>query len=190
MLERIFLGIALVVFLQTTSQSQPRKLALLIGIDNYPEASGMGPLQVCNGISLMRQTLLSQGFTEEDILELKNGEATVTAVREAFLGHLGQLNAGDIAFVHFTGHGLQIPDNDEDEPDGMDEALVLFDSRLNDNASLLRDDQMWALLEKLCEKAGPSGQVLVLIDACHAGGGQEARFLHRANIVNTPKFSG
>ncbi|MBK6904967.1 MAG: hypothetical protein IPH04_19700 [Saprospirales bacterium] len=89
MLERIFLGIALVVFLQTTSQSQPRKLALLIGIDNYPEASGMGPLQVCNGISSCGKPLLSQGFTEEDILELKNGEATVTAVREAFWAILG-----------------------------------------------------------------------------------------------------
>ncbi|MBK6904968.1 MAG: caspase family protein [Saprospirales bacterium] len=100
------------------------------------------------------------------------------------------MNAGDIAFVHFTGHGLQIPDNDGDEPDGMDEALVLFDSRLNDDASLLRDDQMWALLEKLCEKAGPSGQVLVLIDACHAGGGARGKISssrqHRQYAKNSP----
>lgn len=141
--------------------AQPRKLALLIGIDEYPQK----PLKVCNGIPLLRHTLLAQGFSEKDILTLTNSEATRQNILQAIQTHLGQAQKGDIALLHYTGHGHQIPDDNNDEADRLDEALMLMD------ADLIRDDELSEHLHALRQQIGPSGQVFVMLDACHTGSG-------------------
>lgn len=68
----------------------------------------------------------------------------------------------DVVYVHFSGHGVQVPDTNGDEEDGMDECLVPEDY---ETGKLLSDDWLKAWLMTV----NPSTRVVVIIDACHSG---------------------
>ena len=100
-----------------TGQGGPRKLALLIGIDNYPEKAtpkgqaNSGKLAGCiTDVEMQRQLLVHRfGFAPEDVLCLKNQQATRTGIYQAFVDHLyDQAKAGDVVVVHFSGFGAQV----------------------------------------------------------------------------------
>jgi hypothetical protein len=99
------------------AQPTRRKLALLIGINQYPE-------QVCdcvpirgsalNGcltdVELQRELLMHRfGFQASDILTLTDQQATYQAIQDAFLSHLTeQARPGDVVVFHFSGLGSRI----------------------------------------------------------------------------------
>ena len=71
----------------------------------------------------------------------------------------GELEAGDIFFVTYSGHGGQVPDlNDEDETDGSDETWLAYDRQIVDDELY----ELWA-------KFKPGVRILVLSDSCHSG---------------------
>jgi hypothetical protein len=69
-----------------------------------------------------------------------------------------ELNAGDILFLSFSGHGRQFQDLNGDEEDHYDEAWVLYDR-------MLIDDELYLALARF--KKGT--RILVISDSCHAG---------------------
>lgn len=160
------------------AHAQPRKRALLAGAGNYPPASGWSVLNAASGVQMMRSTLLQQGFQDNDILVLTDAAATRAGISQAFQNHLIQQSApGDIAVFHFYGHGCQVPDDNGDEIDQADEAIAPYDSEkpvAGPIKNFIRDDELSEWTARLREKAGPSGQVLVLLDACHTGTGVRA----------------
>jgi len=74
------------------------------------------------------------------------------------------LRSGDTVFVHVSGHGTRLPDDNGDEPDGFDEALRLPDG------SVLRDDHWGSALSRLARALGPDGLLVVSHDTCYGGG--------------------
>lgn len=69
------------------------------------------------------------------------------------------LNAGDIFFISYAGHGGEVPDfNGDEEDDGVDETWCLFDGQL-------LDDELYAFWSKF----KPGVRVLVISDSCHSG---------------------
>ena len=66
---------------------------------------------------------------------------------------------GDHINVYWSGHGMQIPDDDGDEDDGLDEALCAFDKPI-------RDDQLY----KILLLAKPGVTIFWVTDTCFAGG--------------------
>jgi hypothetical protein len=68
------------------------------------------------------------------------------------------LQSGDIFFLTYSGHGGQVPDVNDDEPDHNDETWCLFDGQLI-------DDELYALWPKF----KPGVRILVLSDSCHSG---------------------
>jgi hypothetical protein len=101
-----------------------RKLALLIGVNQYPatvcdsdsdcfagRGSGNSPLQGClTDVSLQQELLIHRyGFSAADIVTLTDGAATREAIETAFLSHLvDQARSGDVVVVHFSGFGSQV----------------------------------------------------------------------------------
>jgi hypothetical protein len=68
------------------------------------------------------------------------------------------LKSGDIFLLTYSGHGGQLPDMNNDEPDGQDETWCLYDGEMV-------DDELYALWGKFA----PGVRILVLSDSCHSG---------------------
>jgi hypothetical protein len=62
--------------------------------------------------------------------------------------------------VFYTGHGINVPDLNGDESDGLDEAMVF------DGGKIVIDDR---LLEILIKNANGRTRILLLSDCCHSG---------------------
>ncbi|MDJ0636015.1 MAG: caspase family protein [Xenococcaceae cyanobacterium MO_188.B29] len=95
-------------YLQTLAQTNNRKLALLIGINQY---SANNYLNGClTDVELQRELLIHRfGFQPEDILTLSDRQATREKIETAFIEHLvKQAKAGDVVVFHFSGYGSKV----------------------------------------------------------------------------------
>jgi hypothetical protein len=170
---RLFsLLIALAFFSDATAQ---QKRALVVAIGNYPSATRWKRLNSLKDLQYVKQALLLNGFKRKDIDTLVNQYATKKAMVNALNGLCKKAQAGDIIYFHFSGHGQQIQDNNEEEVDGYDEALIPYDAkgywddRDYHGENHFRDDLLEEMLNKIRAKVGAKGSVLVVIDACHSG---------------------
>lgn len=93
---------------QTLAQTTSRKLALLVGIDRYPHQDDLAGC--ITDVELQRELLIHRfGFNPQDILVLKDRQATRENIENAFIEHLGkQAKADDVVVFHFSGYGGQI----------------------------------------------------------------------------------
>src|SRR5690606_15671705 len=73
---------------------------------------------------------------------------------------------GDRVYFYFSGHGLQVKDQNGDEEDGLDEALSTYDIAAADSdwTNVILDDEIDEMLARLKDRA-----VSIVIDACHSG---------------------
>ena len=84
----------------------PRKLALLVGIDQY--GANIPPLHGClTDVELQKDLLRYRfGFQDADIVTLTGQKASREAIEAAFLEHLiAQARLGDVVIFHFSGYG-------------------------------------------------------------------------------------
>lgn len=94
-------------YLQALAQPTARKLALLVGVDKYPDS----PLGGCvTDVELQRELLIYRfGFAASDILTLINAQATRENIETAFVTHLSeQAKPGDVVVFHFSGCGSRV----------------------------------------------------------------------------------
>ncbi|MEB3288339.1 MAG: caspase family protein [Leptolyngbya sp.] len=104
-------------YAQALGKPARRKLALLIGINPYPDRS-IGPtpgqdvaLKGClTDVEMQRQLLIHRcGFAPQDILTLTNQAATRQGILNALDQHLvQQAQADDVVLLHFSGYGSQV----------------------------------------------------------------------------------
>ena len=187
--------------------SHATKRALVIGIGNYPEASGWAKINGDKDLPIVRDMLLANGFQSKDIVELKNESATADAIRKALDALVSKAAKGDVIYIHFSGHGQQITDLHGDEEDGFDEAWIPIDAQFSyakgkyEGENHIVDDQLNQWLSQLRSKVGATGKITVVADACHSGGGSrgdedESEYVVRgtsdAFVIpgNTKPFSG
>ena len=187
--------------------SHATKRALVIGIGNYPEASGWAKINGDKDLPIVRDMLLANGFQSKDIVELKNESATADAIRKALDALVSKAAKGDVIYIHFSGHGQQITDLHGDEEDGFDEAWIPIDAQFSyakgkyEGENHIVDDQLNQWLSQLRSKVGATGKITVVADACHSGGGSrgdedETEYVVRgtsdAFVIpgNTKPFSG
>lgn len=140
--------------------------ALLVGVEKYadsrvPETPG------CVQDALKTAEFLKSryGFAASAIKVLTNEQATTTNIEQEFRHWLIEgTQPGDRVFFLYAGHGSQLPDDNGDEKDGLDETIAPYDVNPQTGAGETRDDvfdEMIALL---------SGRRAVLVfDSCHSG---------------------
>jgi hypothetical protein len=108
------------------------------------------------------------GIPPAQVRLLADHEATRAGVLAAWQEHLLANAAPDHhLWFHYSGHGSQSPSIDPDEADGMDETMVLYDSRTRGSSDLLDKEMAYLILQ--AEMAG--AQVTVVLDCCHSGSG-------------------
>ena len=141
--------------------------ALLAGINDYRWVSD---LRGCvNDVHDVEQMLLnSAGFHQDNIHKLVNDQVTKERIVAGFNWLLEGASPGDRLVFHFSGHGSYTADLDEDEePDGVDEILCLYDMDWSDKNTFLVDDTLREMTARV-----PAGVYLtVILDSCHSGTG-------------------
>jgi hypothetical protein len=135
--------------------------ALLVGINRYPDA----PLAGCVNDVVTMKTLLtgSYGFSDGDIKVLTDGEATTDSMVDA-LNWLASAGPNTLAYLHFSGHGTQVPTGDHGEPDGLAEVICPVDFDWSPQ-HLIADDQLLGILSRM----PPSTIFNWTSDSCHSG---------------------
>jgi metacaspase-1 len=138
------------------------KRALLIGINKYQIAGA--DLRGCvNDVKDLRDALVEfHGFKRGDISVLTDGAATKKAMQAGIQKLVRDSRKGDVALLHYSGHGSNVPDDDSDEADGRDEILCPTDLNWDDP---LRDD--W--LRKTLDGVRPGVSFTAIMDCCHSG---------------------
>jgi hypothetical protein len=173
------LAACLLFMLSSLAVAQQQTHALLIAAHGYSSESKwteLGPSTLTD-MQLIREALIGKGVANENIFILDSGatkQAIVNAIENVLIP---SLKAGDVVMLHYSGHGYQIPDNNKDEIDGLDEALVPVDAKYDGGRrkdesyydNYLRDDELNKLIEKIRLALGPKGDLFVTIDACHSG---------------------
>ena len=155
-----------------TQPAHAEKYALLVGVTKLPSAPRdkwlNGP---ANDLMLMRHTLTTKlGYKDENILTIGGTpectDATAANIAKVFRSQLiDKCKPGDYALFYYSGHGTQIPDQNGDEADAKDEAIVPRDAG-NTIESYITDDQLSDWTAKIKAK-----ETLVILDSCHSGTG-------------------
>lgn len=110
---------------QVLAAPTSRKLALLVGINQYPS---LPSLSGClTDLDLQRELLISRfGFRTQDILILADQQATRSNIEAAFLSHLAeQTRPGDVVVFHFSGYGSTV--SPSANPESLQPTLVTAD---------------------------------------------------------------
>lgn len=168
------------------AQTTPRKLALIIGINEYADT----PLYGCvNDAILQRQLLIHRfGFNPRDVMMLLNREATRKGILDAVEEHLiKQAKPGDVAVLHFSGHGSLVRDPDpiyisQRTGRGLAGTFVPIDGALSSEAKTkggIAADIMGHTLFLLMSAIQTENFTAVL-DSCHSGASTREKFRVRA----------
>ena len=138
--------------------------AVLAGINNYKSISD---LRGCvNDVRNVQALLVDVfRFPSQNVRVLTDNEVTKERIRKQWRWLLENAVPGDRLVFHFSGHGSYTTDLDEDEPDGTDEILCLWDMDWDNKHSYLLDDELRKLTSQV-----PDGVFLtVILDSCHSG---------------------
>ena len=145
-----------------------KKFALLIGI-NY-ENDEDSQLNGCiNDITEMKQTLMTKyDFQSENcfVLSDHHKQPTKQNIINSFFDILTLINNEEecLVYIHYSGHGSQQIDTNNDEKDGYDEILVPIDCDIN---GFIPDDFIY---EQFVKKINNSlCKLIFVMDCCHSG---------------------
>ncbi len=135
-------GIALTLGLNSVD---PKHYGGWSGELNACEADAEDMASIAKGKKFQLTKLLTKAATRARVMAQINKAART-------------LKSGDIFMLSYSGHGGQLPDMNNDEPDAQDETWCLFDGEMV-------DDELYALWQKFA----PGVRILVFSDSCHSG---------------------
>lgn len=166
-----YLLIILSIFHALFSYSQQNR-AFIIAISDYPQESGWNDIHSDNDLNILLPEFKRLNF---EVNSLTNEQATKQNILKMLARLIDKSNIGDNICIHFSCHGQQMEDTDNDESDRLDEALIPYDAHLlykkgiYEGINHLRDDELNLFLTSIRKKIGTSGYLFVTIDACHSG---------------------
>lgn len=164
----------LLIFIISANIFASEKYSLIIAVGDYPNKTGWSSISSVNDVPLIKQSLLHQGFKEENITTVINEQATKKGILTAIYTVKAKLKKGDILVIHYSGHGQQIFDDNGDEIDDKDESIVPYDAYVKythfyKGENHIRDDELAKIIAGIRNKLGKNGQLLFLLDSCHSG---------------------
>lgn len=163
------------LYLSLTTVGAQTNRALLVAIDKYPEGSGWNKIHATNDIQLVVPMLGGNGYTQRNIVTLLNEKATKATIIAELTKLIDVSCKGDYIYIHFSCHGQLMADDNGDEPNGYDEALIPYDARrryskgVYEGKNHLRDDELRVMLDRARKKIGDKGNLTIVFDACHSG---------------------
>lgn len=160
--------------------SKSLKRALLIGINYFGQDSELSGCQ--NDIANMKTYLRKCGYREFVVLQdskndpqfLNPAAPTRKNILEAMRKFIQTATPGMELYIHYSGHGSHLTDQNGDEVDGEDECICPVDTDFNSkDYGFIRDDE----LNEILVKGLPEGVKLrVCFDSCHSGSALDLPF--------------
>lgn len=141
------------------------KWGLFVGVNDYlsPRIQDLRASE--NDVQEIRRILVDQyGMPAANTKVLLSREATLAGLRGGLAWLNQQAQAGDLVVLVYSGHGSQVPDQNGDEADNLDESLCPCDVSAEDPSQDLTDDDLGRWVEGLATE-----NVVVVVDACHSG---------------------
>lgn len=164
------------------NRSKVKVRALLIGVDQHASTEISSLAGARNDVMVAREWLTACGVSAADIVVLTDRSATKAAVMDAMRQCASQVQAGDQVFFHFSGNDQPITSSDPHEADGLEETLIVYDSRPGERPTLLTHQE---LAEFASDVERHGGQAILFLDTCHAASG----LLARRALQNTLVFA-
>src|SRR3954454_8495664 len=140
--------------------------ALVVGVEKYgdsrvPETPGC----VLDATQTAKFLETKYGFAGTAIKVLTNEQATAANIEHEFRQWLIEgTQPGDRVFFLYAGHGSQLPDDNGDEEDGLDETIAPYDVNPETGSGEIRDDVFDELIAQLSGR-----RAVLLFDSCHSG---------------------
>lgn len=156
-------------YFQVLAQPGGRKLALLVGINQYPRST------VLNGcvtdVELQRELLIHRfGFKPSDIMTLTDSQASRENIEVAFLEHLTeQAKPGDVVVFHFSGYGSRVkmsPESSTGDPERLQNSLVPIDGIIPTKDASVANDLLEETLILLLRSL-PTDHVTAILDTSY-----------------------
>ncbi|KJA13941.1 hypothetical protein HYPSUDRAFT_49516 [Hypholoma sublateritium FD-334 SS-4] len=158
------------------------KKALLVGINYTGQAGDIEELHGCvHDVLAMGQFLIDQGYLRENIRTLTDdvNDRTRWPTKMNILANIDWLvrdsKESDTFFFHFSGHGTRVKDEDGDEREGYDDAILPVDHVKN---GYILDDE---LNRRLVKPLSKGCRLTTLVDACHSGTSMDLPFQYSNN---------
>ena len=155
-----------------------RRRAVIIGI-NYKGQKG--ELRGCHNDAFNMQKYVQgrYGFSESDTTMLiddgRHTSPTHANILSAYRKVVAESRPGDSIFLHYSGHGTKVRDQNGDEEDGYDEAMVPLDFKRKGH---ILDDELY----KIFVQGLPAGvHVVAVMDCCHSGTILDLPYIFKAN---------
>ena len=144
------------------------KKALLIGCNYFKDPNNR--LYGCiNDVINMTNTLVDAfDYDLNNITVLRDDSTSPSSIptRLNILSTLKSLaqQSGQLSeiWIHYSGHGSQVKDTNNDESDSLDEIIVPVDFK---TAGIIRDDEFFSILQTFSVKC----RIILLFDSCHSG---------------------
>ncbi|HEY9725264.1 MAG TPA: caspase family protein, partial [Chroococcales cyanobacterium] len=160
-------------YFQVLAQPGGRKLALLVGINQYPRISALAGC--VTDVELQRELLIHRfGFKPSDILTLTDTEASRETIETAFVEHLTeQAKAGDVVVFHFSGYGSRVKMSEESQPDRpvrLQNTLVPVDGIVPSKGAPVANDLLEDTLVLLLRSLA-TDRVTTVLDTSHTDAG-------------------
>ncbi|MBV6439864.1 MAG: hypothetical protein EPGJADBJ_01519 [Saprospiraceae bacterium] len=91
------------------------KVALVVALSKYAPGSNWPPTNAANDVPLVVNSLVQQGFDNNNIRVLQDAAATKAGIENAIRTMLlANATAGGTLVLHFSGHGQQVQDDNGD----------------------------------------------------------------------------
>ena len=168
------------------------RLAMIVGVNKYKNLSGedqlKGPVPDAGKFYDLIVDDEAKVFPRQNVCVLTDEEVTYQGFKTAFQKALvDRADGANDVVIYYAGHGSQLRDRNNDDGDGWDETLFLYDSSIRERPreglhyNQLRDDEFNGMLAALQKK---TRHFTVILDSCHSGtatrdigGDEKSRFV-------------
>jgi hypothetical protein len=140
-----------------------RHHALIVGVGQYSKASGAPPLSgVAKDIVTARRMALAMGVPEQQIIELRDTNATKLNIFAALDRLKQKVGAGEKVFIYFSGHGTSYSTKN-----GCEQGFIPYTQGRYTQDDLISEAEIAGYTSKISQVAD---KAVVMVDACFSGG--------------------
>ena len=145
------------------ASADERHHALIIGVGQYSKGSGAKPLLgVAKDMDTSRRMALAMGVPEQQIIELRDTNATKQNILAALDRLKQKVGAGEKVFIYFSGHGTSYSTKN-----GCEQGFIPYTQGRYTQDDLISEAEIAGYTSKISQVAD---KAVVMVDACFSGG--------------------